>query len=267
LNINAASTAGVITNAGKLAVNANSTVTQIVGNTGSLTIGATSAANLRLAFTSGKTLGPTSTVASLTINTGSQLNITNHDLVINYQTAGADPVATVRAELTASYKAKYVGSTLALTSSTAAANFAAFAVGYVDNTTAHQLTVGFTVPGDTNLSGATDFTDLTTVAQFFGTSVAKGNNVSWSTGDVNYDNQVDFTDLTLVAQYFGASLTKSQASELPTSFVAQYDLALAEVGGGSGNVDTSSVPEPGSISLMVLGAAGLLARRRRRGEK
>ena len=187
------------------------------------------------------------------------MNITNNSLVISYQTAPTDPVATIRSELTAAYAAKYAGSSLALTSSTAAATPSLFAVGYVDNTTTHQLTIGFTVPGDTNLSGATDFTDLTTVAQFFGQSIAKGNNVSWSTGDVNYDGQVDFNDLTIVAQYFGQSLTKSQASELPASFVAQYNLALAEVHGG-----TSSVPEPGIVSLLAVGAAGLLARRRRR---
>ena len=188
------------------------------------------------------------------------LDITNNDLLINYGSPGNDPVTTIRADLTAAYKAKYSGSTLALTSSTTAAAPAKFAVGYVDNTATHQLTVGFTVPGDTDLSGTTDFSDLTTVAQFFGTSVAKGNNVSWQTGDVNYDNQVDFNDLTLVAQYFGDSLTKAEAASLPASFVAQYDLALAEVG-----VGTSSVPEPGMAGLLAMGATALLTRRRRRG--
>jgi len=226
----------------------------------SLTIGTSSTtANVRISFAPGVPIGPTSTVSGLTINPGSQLNITNHDLVISYGSAANDPVTTIRTQLTAAYKAKYSGANLPLTSSTAAASPSLFAVGYVDNTSTHQLTVGFTIPGDTNLSGATDFTDLTTVAQFFGQSIAKGNNVSWSTGDVNYDNQVDFSDLTLVAQYFGQSLTKSQASELPASFVAQYNLALAEVRGG-----TSSVPEPGMIGVFAVAAVGLMVRRRAR---
>ena len=248
------------------------TFTQITG-TGSVTLGAnqivtsfnpatqvvSTSALLKLAYTPGVTLGPASTVAALTINSGGQLDITNHPFVVAYG-AASDPVATIRADLAAAYKAKYSGSSLAITSTTAAQAANHFAIGYVDNTTTKQLTLSLTVPGDTNLSGSTDFTDLTTVAQFFGQSVAKGNSVSWSSGDVNYDNQVDFNDLTIVAQYFGDSLTKEQANELPSSFVAQYNLALAETRAS----DVSSVPEPGSLSLLGIGAMGLLARRKRR---
>lgn len=181
-------------------------------------------------------------------------------MLINYASAGNDPATTISADLSAAYAAKYKGN-LRITSSTAAASPGKFVLGYVDNTTTNQLTFGLTVPGDTDLSGTTDFNDLTTVAQYFGESTAKGDAVSWRTGDVNYDGSVDFNDLTIVAQYFGDSLTKSEAASLPASFVAQYDLALAEE--GNGYRGPTNVPEPASIALLALTAGASLARRRR----
>ena len=243
---------GAIVNNGSLYINANSVSGPVTGS-GGITIGAAGApTSLQIIPGAG-----ISTLSSLTINSGSQLDITNNATIINYGSAANDPVKAIRAELAAAYAAKYSGSSLAITSSIAAAKPSAFAIGYVDDTTTHQLKFALTVPGDANLSGATDFDDLTTVAQFFGQSLAKGNNVSWQTGDLNYDGSVDFGDLTIIAQYFGDSLTKAQAAELPASFVAQYDLALAEVGG------TASVPEPVGVWLLAIGGMGLLGRRRR----
>ena len=262
--INALPAGAAVSNNGSLSVLAGTVASPVITGpitgVGNLTIGAATSGfgALRLAFAPGVPQGPTSTVTSLTINTGSQLNISNNVLLIKYSSANNDPVTTIRADLAAAYTAKYSGASLPITSSTAAASPGLFAIGYSDNTSTHQLKIAFTVPGDCDLSGTTDFNDLTTVAQFFGQSTAKGNTVSWSTGDVNYDNVVDFNDLTLVAQYFGSSLTKSQASELPASFVAQYELALAEVR------QTDSVPEPMTIGLMSIAGAVLLGQRRER---
>ena len=243
-------TGGTLIIAAAAALPSASSVT--IGN-GTLMNG--SPATLQLAPGIGK-----STVAALTINTGGMLDMTNNSMVINYGSAANDPVATICADLAAAYAARYAGSNLPITSSTAAANSGKFAIGYTDNTATNQLTLAVTVPGDTDLSGSTDFNDLTTVAQFFGQSIAKGNNVSWQTGDVNYDGAVDFNDLTIVAQYFGDSLTKAEAASLPASFVAQFNLARAEIGG-----ETSSVPEPASIGLLAVGCVRLLSRRQRRG--
>ena len=261
-------TGGVINNNGSIVVTANTTLTKPIAGSGSLTIGAASMppaptvpATLQLAAGIG-----TSTVASLTINPGSQLDVTNNAVQMNYGSLAKDPVSTIRADLAAAFAAKYSSAAnLSITSSTAAANPGKFTIGYVDNTTTNQLTFALTVPGDTDLSGTTDFNDLTTVAQFFGQSIAKGNNVNWQTGDVNYDGNVDFNDLTLVAQYFGDSLSKAEAASLPASFVAQYDLARAETDGRASAVrGTTSVPEPQSLCLSALLAVTLLARRRER---
>ena len=137
----------------------------------------------------------------------------------------------------------------------------AYSLGESDNTKTDQLTVKLTVPGDVNLDGRVDFNDLTVVAQNLGESLAKGSNVNWSMGDINYDGQVDFNDLTMIAQYFGASLTKAEAQYLPASFVAQWNLALAEVHANSSVV---AVPEPASLATIVFFAGGLLFRRRRK---
>jgi autotransporter-associated beta strand protein len=256
---------GTVVNNGALFINANTTVGQITGSNGALTIGTSAtAAILRLNFASGVPQGPASTVAALVINTGSQLNITNNSLVISYGSTVNDPVAAIRADLAAAYAAGYSGSSLPLTSSTAAASPGKFVLGYSDNTASDQLTVAFTVPGDTNLDGKSSFMDLSTIARNYGATLAKGNPVSWSTGDVNYDGRVDFNDLLLVAQNFGDSLTAQDQNELPSSFVAQYNLALAELAFSPGK--SSPVPEPAGAALAV-GAAALLARRRRRGQQ
>jgi hypothetical protein len=134
-------------------------------------------------------------------------------------------------------------------------------IGYKDNTATDQLTLSLTVPGDATLAGSVTFADLSIVAKNFGQSVAKGNVVSWSSGDLTYAGSVTFTDLSIVAKAYGNSLTKQQANELPSAFLAQYDLALAQI--AENDVTPSSVPEPGSLSLLATASLGLLARRRR----
>ena len=253
---------GQIINNGSLAINATSTIAQITGNTGDLTIGTPiSPATLRLNFDATAPQGPASTVASLNINTGSQLNLTNNILVINYASPAADPVAQVCADLTAAYAAQYAGANLLITNSTAAASPGKFVLGYTDNTATNQLTIEFTLPGDANLDGTVNFNDLLVIAQHFGQSAAKGNPVSWTTGDVSFDNQVNFSDLLIVAQNFGNSLTKAQSTELPASFLAQYNLALTEL--AASDASTTSVPEPASAGLLAIAALGFLSLRRR----
>lgn len=85
-------------------------------------------------------------------------------------------------------------------------------------------------PGDTNNDGVVDLVDLNNVLNNFG---ASGSNP----GDDNSDGVVDLVDLNAVLNNFGTSYAAS---------------ALAVV------------PEPASLSLIGLGAAALVGRRRRR---
>ena len=227
--------------------------TLVVGVNGALpngNVSVSSVGNLTLGANTG-----TTTVQSVAIAQGGAVDLMNNALIIQYGSPAADPVSTVHLDLVAAYAAKYAAAGLPITSSVAASNPGAFAIGYSDNTPTNQLKIMVTVPGDANLDGQTDFNDLTIVAQFFGQTVTTNPTLGWSNGDENYDGQVDFNDLTLVAQYFGDSLTKAEAAALPASFVAQYNLALAEI-------HASSVPEPTAATLLIAASVGMLGRRR-----
>lgn len=105
--------------------------------------------------------------------------------------------------------------------------------------TSGDTLVKYTYVGDTNLDGVVDAQDL---ANLLAGEASGGALKGWLNGDLNYSGTIDSTDYNLLLnslQNQGASFGNS-------------------VSGGSG-----AVPEPTSAALLVP-AAGLLARRRRR---
>ena len=108
---------------------------------------------------------------------------------------------------------------------------------YLDNirTTTDAL------PGDANLDGKVNFSDLLTLAQNYG-----GTNLLWQDGDFTGEGKVDFSDLLILAQHYGQGTpTGGQLAGLPAGFRADVERAFAEV------------PEPVGLPLLI--GAGLIA--------
>ena len=98
----------------------------------------------------------------------------------------------------------------------------------------------YTYYGDANLDGSVSSADYTRIDAGF---LSHGTLTGWANGDFNYDGVVNGSDYTLIDNAFnmqGASLAAAVAS--PT-------------------LETSSVPEPAGVMVLVAGV--LLSRRRR----
>ncbi len=111
---------------------------------------------------------------------------------------------------------------------------------------ASDVLVKYTYYGDTTLKGYVDGSDYSRIDNGYLSHLT-----GWANGDFNYDGVVNGSDYTLIDNAFntqGASL----ATEVATS--------TAQIAGLGGS---SAVPEPGTIGLIVIGAAGVLGRRRR----
>jgi len=123
---------------------------------------------------------------------------------------------------------------------------------------ADSILIRSTRIGDVNLDGNVSIADFLQLAGNFG-SVG---NATWQEGDLNYDHNVSIADFLALAGNFGSSYSGSaapvSAADIQTvaSFASSIGVDPAIVG--------SAVPEPGTISMLALGAMGLMARRRRR---
>lgn len=86
-------------------------------------------------------------------------------------------------------------------------------------------------PGDFNFDGVVDVSDLGILATNYGTT----SGMTWEKGDASGDCAVDVSDLGILATYYGTST----------------------------EVAASATPEPGTMTLMGVGALALLFRRRK----
>jgi hypothetical protein len=112
--------------------------------------------------------------------------------------------------------------------------------------------------GDLNLDGNVSISDFIDLASNFGST----GTATWQEGDLNYDRNVSISDFIDLASYFGASYAGSTA--VVSAADVQTLASFASSIGVDPSVVGSAVPEPGTLSLLAVGAMGLMGRRRRK---
>ena len=115
--------------------------------------------------------------------TGGGADIQNGKIVLDY-TGGSSPAAAVKAALTASHVTGFASGQIRSSTATRA-----LGLGWVDNTGASELTIAYTLYGDTNLDGSVDFTDLSKLLAGYSQPG------DWAQGDFDYSGIVAFADL------------------------------------------------------------------------
>ncbi len=241
-------TGGTITNNGSLTAAGSATIGQING-TGALTVGSIAdPAMLQLAIGSG-----ISTQASLTVRTGSTLNITNNQFNINYG-AASDPISTIATYLTGGFN-NGTWNGLGINSSSAAAN-PGYALGYADGAdgvvaglSSGTIEIKYTLMGDANLDGIVSGDDFTILAGNLGKSGIsawdKGNFLYSPTGSITGD---DFTalvnNLGKQANISAAALPPSNPTTLNTTAPASPVLQTTGSDLSSPHLHTHPIPAP-----------------------
>jgi autotransporter-associated beta strand protein len=184
----------------------------------------------------------TATLASLSVDPGSKLDLGNKALWVNYG-ANPDPLATIQTYLKTGYDAgNWDGLNSAAPSgaivSTAAATDPrkSTAVGYRDVTTAlrngvpaHTLWLSYTLYGDANLDGTVNLLDAVPVILNYGKTGRR-----WDQGDFNYDGTVNLADAQALAANFGMST--------PVTPAAQATAAVQAVPSGGVTLGKSKYP-------------------------
>jgi hypothetical protein len=114
-----------------------------------------------------------------------------------------------------------------------------------------------TKTGDLNLDGQVTIADFIDLASNFNSTGA-----TWQEGDLNYDGAVTIADFIDLASNFNSSYAGGLAGvdagdrQLLASFASSLGVDPSIIG--------SAVPEPATISLVAVGAIGLMSRRRRK---
>ncbi len=107
---------------------------------------------------------------------------------------------------------------------------------------------------------AVDINDLNYLVHFL-VETSLGNGTEF--GDFNLDGVIDATDLTRIATYFGPGTTWAQGNANRNIDLTIDTTDLTILGTYYGFSSADAIPEPMTISVLALGAIGVLRRRRR----
>jgi autotransporter-associated beta strand protein len=113
---------------------------------------------------------------------------------------------------------------------------------------ATDVLIKYTYVGDANLDGKVDGSDYSRIDNGFSLGLT-----GWYNGDFNYDGVVNGSDYTLIDNAFN-----TQSASLADSLASPAAIATAQIAGSA-----TAVPEPTSLALFGMTAAGFLGRRRR----
>jgi hypothetical protein len=193
-------------------------------------------------------------MTSLSITGAGVLDVNNNHVIIT-----GDPVSTIYTYLQAGYNGgNWNGPGGIDTSAPLTVNNLKYGLGFAEGGDANapaglatgQIEVAYTLLGDANMDGIVNGQDLAILASNYGQSVT-----GWDQGDFNYDGMVDGQDVIL----FGDNFNQGISGGASAGDAAALDAFAAAFGISLGNV-----PEPASLGLSMIGAVGILARRRRR---
>jgi hypothetical protein len=254
-----------IENNGTIFLNAGSVAGTISG-TGNLTID--NEATLQLASAS-----LTNTQGALTLNGTGTLDITDNAMVIDYGAGNPSPTAMIAGEIKSGYNGDAWNGTGIISSKVAAVNAAlhnphAYAVAYanasdpavaVDHFTPGTVVIEPAIVGDANLDGKVNFSDFQLLSASFNQP-----NTSWDQGNFNYGTGTNFTDFQLLAANFNDSTSLDNAEYNAMNAMAlSHGQTLVANPDGDG-FSFVAIPEPASVSILLIAGAGSLMRRRRR---